>query len=346
MTRNKNLDGARGLAALSVALAHCDTHYTGIQLYASTVGDFRSMDAVHIALRLWHSFFNGDAAVIVFFALSGYVLGRSLEKVQQTPAHELIPYVIRRVFRLYPVSIVAGAFAFLVFPITVHQMIGTMFITDISVNGVLWSLQVELLGSAVIFCLWAVNSRALVCAILACYAYLFWYVPIWAMVVSSNFIMLPAVFVLGFAIPMIPSAIWRSRTLLIIGLAALLFSDLFMGRGWHTRIGQVLGAFALVGCLHGSPIAWLNRRTIQFLGEVSYPFYLIHALMAFVCQAEIERFAPNDPLLTKVLLLVITSIPISLLMAWVISKLVEKPGMRIGASLLSIFPSRSSRVAS
>lgn len=336
MKRNTSLDGARGLAALSVALAHCCTHIAGVALYASTAADFKTMDPAHIAMRLWHSVFNGDAAVILFFALSGYVLGRSLEKMDISPARAFGPYVVRRAFRLLPVSIVAGALAFALFPITIHQMIGAMFIFDQSANGVLWSLQVEVLGSLVIFGLWALDSRVFVWLVLAVYAYLFWKVPMWAMIVSSEFVMLPAAFVLGYAIPMIPGAVWRSRWLLVAALATLLLSDLFLGRSWNTRIGQLLGAFALVGCLQARPVRFLDSKPVQFLGEVSYPFYLIHALIAYPVERLVNYVAPNANFVVKVVALAATSVPPALLLAFIVTTVIEKPGIRAGSLLLSL----------
>lgn len=341
--RNKNLDGARGLAALSVALAHSGSHYAGIDNYASTFHEFHAMDAAHIVARLWQSAFNGDAAVVLFFALSGYVLGRSLEKQGLTPAQAFVPYVVRRTFRIYPVCIAVAALVYLLFPITMHQMIGAMTLTDISANGVLWSLQVELLGSLVIFVIWALNRRALIAALLAFYAYFFWKVPTWALIAPAQFVAFPAAFVLGFIIPSVRNSVWRSRTLLCGALCVLLLSDLLMGRTWHTRIGQILGAFALVGCLHGRPIAWLNSKPIQFAGLVSYPFYLIQLFVAVYCDRWVESIAPHASILWKIVLLCGTSIPIALAVALAITVAIERPGIRLGSALLALSFPRHSR---
>lgn len=332
MMRNKNLDGARGLAALSVSLAHCATVVGGI-IFASTISDFPTMKADAIALRLWHSAFNGDAAVILFFALSGYVLGRSLEGCRDRPLQAIFPYFIKRACRLLPATIAVGFLAYLLEPITIRQMIGAMFIYDSTASGVLWSLQVEVIGSILIFMLWASGSRVLVGALIAFYAYAFWFVPMSIMIVRSEFIMLPAAFVLGYAIPAIPDGIWRSRVLFAAGLAIMLLSDIFLGRTWHTRIGQVIGSVVVVGCLQANPFQFLNTRIPQFLGNVSYSYYLIHPLLLGEGFSLLSRMNLVSPLPIKALALAIFTIPAALIGGYLASEYIEKPGIRLGKML-------------
>jgi peptidoglycan/LPS O-acetylase OafA/YrhL len=317
-----------------VALAHCNTHYTGTVNWAYRLWDFPRLDATQILLRLWHTVFNGDAAVMLFFVLSGFVLGRSLESQPDSPARALLPYAVRRAFRLYPAAIAAGAVAFAIYPITIGQMLGTMFMTDVSVNGVLWTLQVELIGSTVVFAIWAANSRRLIAWLLAVYAVLWVFVPRWLMVIPAEFIMFPATFILGYCIPQMPARWWASKWVLPIGLAAFLLSDLVIGRTWRAHAGQIFGALLIVGHLQFRPARALESRACQFLGEVSYPLYLLHAMLAFVVMQRINALIPNAPLLLKVPLLALVSVPASLAASYAITKLVEKPGIRMGSALV------------
>ena len=77
--RNYDLDGLRGLAALSVAIGHCASVAGGIgpalRMTVATAPDATLQDAV---FRFLHIVFHADAAVILFFVLSGLVLSRSL----------------------------------------------------------------------------------------------------------------------------------------------------------------------------------------------------------------------------------------------------------------------------
>ena len=334
MNRNRSLDGARGLAALSVALAHCNTHYTGTVNWAYRLWDFPRLDSTQILLRLWHTVFNGDAAVMLFFVLSGFVLGRSLENQPDSPARAVLPYIVRRAFRLYPAALAAGAVAFLIYPMTIGQLIGTMFMTDLSVNGVLWTLQVELLGSAVVFAIWAADSRRLITGLLAVYAVLWVFVPRWLMVIPAEFIMFPATFILGYCIPHMPARWWASKWTLPLGVAAFLLSDLVIGRTWRAHTGQIFGALLVVGYLQHRPARALESRACQFLGDVSYPFYLLHAMIAYVVMHHIDSAMPGASLVVKVPLLALVSVPASLAVAYAVTMLIEKPGIRAGSALV------------
>src|SRR5215471_18861534 len=103
--RIRELDGLRGLAALSVTLGHCASEIGGLGA-AYTVTLFTAFAAApaDLAFRFLHVLFPADAAVEVFFVLSGYVLTRSLRNAPALGA-EIAPFLTRRVFRLFPVSI-------------------------------------------------------------------------------------------------------------------------------------------------------------------------------------------------------------------------------------------------
>lgn len=105
--RNKELDGLRGLAALSVALGHCVTHVSGVAVWEKSASDFPAMSWTEIMGRLGHVLFPADSAVVVFFVLSGYVLWESLMR-RNAPPLDIIPYVVTRAYRLLPVSIASA----------------------------------------------------------------------------------------------------------------------------------------------------------------------------------------------------------------------------------------------
>lgn len=90
---------------------------------------------------------------MLFFVLSGHVLSRSLERRREGGA-----YFVQRAFRLFPVGIIAAVpFVVLLHP-DIMTALGTAFLVDHSLNGVIWSLQVELVGSALIFILVKLRS--------------------------------------------------------------------------------------------------------------------------------------------------------------------------------------------
>ena len=108
--------------------------------------------------------FNSAAAVIFFFVLSGYVLGRALERDSA-----LVPYLVRRLLRLFPAFVVMVLFAFACerlfridpIPSGLNPGIQRMFwpqptwdalrdnllLSSFKVNGPTWTLFPELMGA-------------------------------------------------------------------------------------------------------------------------------------------------------------------------------------------------------
>ena len=322
--RNTNLDGVRGLAALAVAFGHANTSITGLDPYVKTAWDFDSMTPGLIAARLWHAAFPADAAVLLFFVLSGWVLSRALEARQDSPAGALLPYLIRRVFRLYPVAIVAAVPLVWLAHMTPWQTIGTMLLFDRSVNGVIWSLQTELVGSALVFVLWAVGSRLFALAAIA------------SILVAVQFVgqhhllvFLPA-FVLGYLIPAVPAAALRSRAVLALAVLAFFLPDLLLGKTVEAKIIEGFGAMGIVGCLSVRGFGWLDSRPVQFLGDMSYPFYLLHLPAMIIVRPVVVQMLGGQPLMLLVLVTAVVSSVVALAGAWVVHYAAELPGIRLG----------------
>jgi peptidoglycan/LPS O-acetylase OafA/YrhL len=101
------IESVRGLAALCVAV----THTIGYLAVSPDLG--RSLldqsSPQDVALKLITGFLNGETAVIVFFVISGVVIGRSLDSRHGGRGifADFVPFMIRRVLRLYPAHIVA-----------------------------------------------------------------------------------------------------------------------------------------------------------------------------------------------------------------------------------------------
>src|ERR1700719_1278320 len=88
--RIASLDSIRGLAALGVVLTHCTGVYVDPPPWA-----------IHLPLSL--IFWSGHGFVLVFFALSGFVLFIPFKRGNAA----YTPYVEKRVARLYPPFVVA-----------------------------------------------------------------------------------------------------------------------------------------------------------------------------------------------------------------------------------------------
>ncbi len=103
--RVSELDSVRGLAAFVVLLHHLwetvlpDQNTFPLQGFPG-FGHERLVDiAFWISVTPLRLLFSGHAAVGVFFVLSGFALMKSLEGPR---AQRYLPFVVRRVFRIYP----------------------------------------------------------------------------------------------------------------------------------------------------------------------------------------------------------------------------------------------------
>jgi peptidoglycan/LPS O-acetylase OafA/YrhL len=84
------LESLRGVAALTVAVAH-------------SFRVFPAEGAQGVAMNWIDRVFNGNAAVTLFFVLSGYVLGMSLRHAGIFSARLMGTFGVRRFLRIYPV---------------------------------------------------------------------------------------------------------------------------------------------------------------------------------------------------------------------------------------------------
>lgn len=315
------LDGVRGIAALSVAISHIVLFFAGLEIWSKRAVDFPSMTTGEIVARLLFAAFPGNAAVMVFFVLSGHVLWESFARKKSTLA-DLPDYAVARVFRLMPLVIVSTIPFGFITDASLQELAANMLLLSSSVNGVLWSLQVEMVGSVLIFAVWILSrgeAWRVVVALIAVAAL----VPIFR---GNPYIVYLPAFVLGALIGYVPRRVWQSRALLCAAAALLFLGSLVLHQGGVTRVVEILAAFALIGCVTVQRPAALEGRGAEFLGAVSYPLYLTHGLGmaaagAVLLTVSLERFA-------FIGLYTLLAIAISIVIAWVLHVTIEVPVLR------------------
>ena len=152
------IDAQRGLAAILVIWLHATDAFK--QLPTPPVGDL--LYAFSAALD------TGRVGVILFFAISGFVIPSSLRAIgNQTKANALRVFLIRRVFRLYPaywLSVVGAALLGLLFmtPFSLQTvllnltMIQSVFGAP-DVLGLYWTLRLELIFYIACACLFTLG---------------------------------------------------------------------------------------------------------------------------------------------------------------------------------------------
>ncbi|MGH7820012.1 MAG: acyltransferase family protein, partial [Candidatus Binatia bacterium] len=279
------------------------------------------------------------AAVVLFFVLSGFVLTRSLDRCQGHAGGKFAGYACRRALRILPVAIVTALPYALIAPEAAARIVGAMFLFDYSLNGPIWSLQVEIVGSLFVF---ALSACGLVRLWLATAA------ATWlACSQSSHFFLFMPAFALGALVSRSEAAFWRSPRLLAAAVASLLLVRPLFGVSLVSIAGETVGAAAIVGCVGRQEFGWLRRRPIQLLGSVSYPFYLLHGACLYVAIWTARFFGVIDhwPQITLVWLYAAISLPIAIPAAWAVHVAVELPGIAAGrriAANVQAFVTRSS----
>ena len=105
-------------------------------------------------MRLLSSMLPSDAAVTVFFVLSGHVLWQSFRRKRLRFFAGLPDYACSRIYRLFPLAIVSALPLGLLTAARAPELVRNMLLFSNSLNGVLWSLQVEVIASFALFAVW------------------------------------------------------------------------------------------------------------------------------------------------------------------------------------------------
>ena len=313
----------RGVAALSVALGHCVVQVTGLALWGTSVRDFPAMPWPDIGMRLFSALFPSDAAVMVFFVLSGHVLWGSFRRRGLGFLAGAPDYVLARVYRLFPLTIASALPLGLLTAAPASELVRNMLLLSNSLNTVLWSLQVEVVASLALFVVWGVSrgvawrlSVALVLAFVA--------TPFFRG--QGAVVFFPA-FLLGALIDAVPPRVWLSGWLLAGGLAVLLFSNVVLGHGGITRVFEMAGATVLVGGVANGRLASLRGAAPLFLGAISYPFYLTHLLGLLIAEPWLASLPPM-PALAMIAARAAASVALTIPIAWALHVFVEDPMLR------------------
>jgi peptidoglycan/LPS O-acetylase OafA/YrhL len=321
--RNQGLDGLRGIAALSVALGHCVVQVTGLALWGTSLRDFPAMPAMDIVMRVLSALFPSDAAVMVFFVLSGHVLWGSFERRRYRFFADLPDYACARIYRLFPLTIVSALPLGLLTAAPAPELVRNMLLLSNSLNTVLWSLQVEVVASFALFALWGVTRgtgwKLLLALVLA-----FAVTPLFRGI--GTVVFFPA-FILGASISSVPDRFWCNRLVLGGGIVVLVFTNVVFGHGGITRCFEMAGATVLVGAVAAGRLGFLRGWVPLFLGAISYPFYLTHVIGLAGAEPFLATLTPGSPFV-MIAARSAGSIALTIPLAWALHVFVEDPVLR------------------
>lgn len=156
--RLQQLDGLRGVCALAVLVTHL--------VYGPyVVADQNIEFCPTLFLRALGGF--GHLAVLIFFVLSGFVIGYTTP--QKFTWEEAKRYIIRRLIRIYPIYLFAVFLSFAITnnPYTVKDVIGHLLFLQLWIvpviknNGSLWTLHYEFIFYLLFIVIWRLNIKLL-----------------------------------------------------------------------------------------------------------------------------------------------------------------------------------------
>jgi peptidoglycan/LPS O-acetylase OafA/YrhL len=330
MRRYSELDGLRGLAALTVVSAHLANVHMSV-----TAG-------VPIASQ-------ARIAVWVFFVLSSFLLtDQAIEAGSR--ADEWFgwsgKYLLRRFFRIYPLFI----FCIIVDVITqrVPPALGIDFLTLRApcCGRIFWSIPPEfkyyffipIIGLAA--ARWPRATIASMVTVWAASLLFGRHYDFYAF--AGTFCMGSAAAILLARSPDVAARLSKAWPLAIV--AAVLCSGPLVkltGRSivpwdWNDAHG-LLWAAVVLACATGSRwLSWLATPALRFLGAISFALYLTHPWVIALA----VHFGLGDSLWTGFLVL-----PATILFAWIIYKAIEEPGRKLGRRLETFRDLRAIRQA-
>ena len=343
--RIHHLDSLRGIAALCVAISH-------------SLACFKNLPYTYYTNHLL-----GRIPVIYFFLLSGFVLGKSLASGGVLTLKSIAPYSVKRIFRLYPValaSLVLGGLSCLFFyagqadgvasewlknqmidPQKIHpfhDLIQIISLTDFRLNAPLWTIRVEFFCSLLlpwmIFCSIKPTIRSAI-IIIAFAAVLEARQAGGALGEAGWFF----AFYLGYQINYLKTSFKyldeKNTKWLMLWIVLAFIGCLRPGLDTVTAVILVAAMLALlVPCHWISLKKKLEAAPLQFLGKISFSFYVSHTPVLLMCWYLLSRYYPkilmnNHPALSAMLLCLISVIG-TLLVAVFSEKYVERTFNSLG----------------
>ncbi|WP_038346397.1 acyltransferase family protein [Acinetobacter sp. A47] len=372
MTTNKinAAESIRGLACLAVVLSHLSlTFFPQMHNFG-----WSKVPGYPVFAQLHHSplafFYSGTGAVFVFFVLSGFVLTLSSFKKHNTAA-QLKKSLVKRYPRLAIPAFVSCIVAYLVcfVPVDVSHVsewgaalanphpqlttalyegsIGAFLFGDSSYNWVLWTMQIELLGSLVIY--------------LACYLYgkqplvsgLFLLISIAAASMISQTVLLGILsFILGMGLFLYAAELGTALSILLF-LSGLYFcgahnSSLsyqfftaFLGEQTYDYLNFLGGFLVVYAVLKGKWLArCFDRHVLVFLGKVSFSIYLIHLAILYALGIPFFNLLHVQLALSYVnagLLASLFTLSVSIVLAQLYSHYVDDAAIKLSNKLAKLF---------
>lgn len=323
MVKLNSAESIRGLACLAVVFSHLSLsffpflhHFNPAEVSTSTWQSFIH----HSPFTFWYS---GTAAVFLFFVLSGFVLSYAILRKPEHAEFKIKSMLIKRYPRLAIPAVISCLVVWVVFQ-TIHinssQMngwfqayvtqdvslklavyegtIGSFFFAESSVNWVLWTMHIELIGSLVLFLLLYIYQFSRVTFFVGSIV-----LPLIALYLKGEgFFLGISSFVIG-----IYYYLYGKQLSLTLSIA-LLLSGLYLA-GAHSSSASYQWIYAVLGertydyCnfFAGMLIVYsilmspklsqfLDKKVLVWLGKLSFSIYLLHLITLYVVGVPIFNY--------------------------------------------------------
>ena len=345
------LQSLRGIGAVAVVVAHCLVSY----------------DVPPWFIQFQKVLANGQAAVVVFFVLSGYVLTRSLQKARFN-RDNVLRFYVQRMFRLYPAIWAASALG-LAYLFALHWQIPPdrpgpairhAFRPDrfdalhivASIAGMttfivpqLWTIFVEIVASLALpgIAFAALYRKRLFAYLLALALMVSFAVP--NTYYHTTMYLVDFVVGAGLAIPGLAATLFQNAPARsVVAAGFLIFAcTQFLPFDYYSpviHLVEMTAATLIIGVLIGAAgrVHLLRSRFLLFLGDISYSIYLLHfVVLCTVIKGFTllqEAVSARVDTITLAVALACVTCAVTVLLAWLTFTYIEKPGIKLGRQVL------------
>lgn len=360
------LEGLRGVAALVVVF-----HHLVLMFYpALNFGEETNSISKFFATTPLNIFYNGDFAVCLFFVLSGYVL--SYKYILSNNPQVLVGYAIKRYFRLLPLIAASIIFSVIFIRLNLIQttelntitksgnwllelfkcdtsfaaivknlFYGVLFLGENQYNPVVWSMNLEFIGSLLLFVFllvghklkpkWILFSITFIIAFYLGYYYYIAFLLGYALCYLNqnkklHINSVPAkIILLAFSIMCcsFPAA-WQYWDSSIYSVMNVKVIDLYT---FYHVLGS--GILLLLVIQHQSSINFLSSKPVMFLGKISFPMYLFHLVLLVLITNPLFRILfPSLGYHFAFIVSVCITLPIIVGVSYLANQFIDKPALQ------------------
>jgi peptidoglycan/LPS O-acetylase OafA/YrhL len=348
------LQSMRGFASIVVLASHCFSYYI-------TPINFQ---------RLKNILFNGQGGVVLFFVLSGFVLGRSLRDAP-VDWRNLCYFYVKRAFRIYPALWTASAVG-LVYIVffhwsSPHPGVSSWLLARYKHDRFAPIPFIAAMAGALgllIPPVWTIFNEVLESIVLPLTSRLSFNRPRWGVALAIalglvsitvgpytyyGVLLYPVDFQVGVLIAVyfsgphkLTQPLWFWPLVLAAG-ACTLFSLRGLIQIGDPGLSQndplmhlveLAGSAAIIIAIIARPVGVLRIRLIKDLGDISYSVYLLHFPVMCLCAVALSHVIAHDDLtpLESILLFIMT-LAATVAAAAVVYRFVELPSIAQGRAL-------------